>query len=152
MTAVSIISPQFTDFLISIGFKNTNFILLAAAAKSALWTCDTVYDLTDSKVSLGEISLSFFISATFIFILNISLALSKYFSMNNMKITTIQTRIETAKNGLKANITQDANNQQRQPNQENILFLDKSSAYSDGSALFMIYESEVTSENSLITQ
>jgi hypothetical protein len=58
--------------------------------------------------------------------------------MKSINRVTSQTRNETAMRGLKARITQDINSQKRQPTQENILFFERSSAYSEGSALFMI--------------
>lgn len=65
---------------------------------------------------------------------------------NEMKIT----RMDTAMNKLNERITPDKTSPVSAPTQENILFRERRSAYSEGSALFIIYESEVTSLSSLI--
>jgi len=62
----------------------------------------------------------------------------------------IPTRIETAINALKASTTHEATRPVRAPKPEKILFFERSSAYSEGSALFMTYDKDVTSDNSLI--
>lgn len=113
-------------------------------------TLVTAYCFTDSIVSFGEISFNFLISFILKFIE--SFELSKYFIMKTIKKLTIATRIETAMNELNANITQDNTSQAKHPSPEKILFFDKSSAYSEGSALFIIYDKDVTSESSFIIQ
>jgi len=60
------------------------------------------------------------------------------------------TRIETARKILNERITPEMMSQIIAHTQEKMLFLERSSEYSDGSALFMIYEREVTSLSSLI--
>lgn len=70
--------------------------------------------------------------------------------MKVMKINIKNIRIETAINVPNDKIIPEKISHIIAPSQEKILFFDKSSAYSDGSALFIIYESEVTSLNSLM--
>ena len=60
------------------------------------------------------------------------------------------TTINTATSISNESMIPDRINQSRAPTHEKILFRERRSAYSDGSALFMIYESDVTSLNSLI--
>jgi hypothetical protein len=67
-----------------------------------------------------------------------------------MNSTIKNTRIDTAVKTLKERITPDKINPTKAPTHENILFLERRSAYSEGSALFMIYEREVTSLISLM--
>lgn len=58
--------------------------------------------------------------------------------------------MNTAVKTLKERITPDKINPIKAPTHENILFLESRSAYSEGSALFIMYEREVTSLISLI--
>lgn len=58
--------------------------------------------------------------------------------------------METAAKRLKERITPERTNPVSAPSHEKILFRERRSAYSEGSALFMMYESEVTSLNSLM--
>ena len=67
-----------------------------------------------------------------------------------MKRTIKKTRIRTAIIILKERITPDKTSPVSAPTQPKILFRERRSAYSDGSALFMIYERAVTSVSSLI--
>ena len=60
------------------------------------------------------------------------------------------TRMETAARRLNERITPERTNQAKAPTHEKILLRDKRSAYSEGSALFIMYESDVTSLNSLM--
>jgi hypothetical protein len=51
---------------------------------------------------------------------------------------------------LKARTTPEATRPARHPSPEKILFFERTSAYSEGSALFITYERDVTSESSLM--
>ena len=132
------ISHQLTDFLISIGFRKIYFIFLAISQKSVFWIWVVAYCFTDSRDSFGEISLSFLISAKLTLILKTSFELSKYLVIKTIKIATTQTSIETARKGLKAKKIHEARSHQSAHSQEKILFLDRSSLYSEGSELFII--------------
>ena len=92
--------------------------------------------------------LSFLIS--FILKLSDDFELSKYVTMKNMKMTMKNMSIETARMILKERMTPERMSPVSAPSPEKILLRERRSAYSDGSALFMIYEREVTSLSSFM--
>lgn len=55
-----------------------------------------------------------------------------------MNHTMIPTSMDTARRELNVSMTPDESNHTRQPSHEKMLFFERSSEYSDGSALFMM--------------